>query len=181
MAAGDVIKVIRGIAGTIFSFGFGSTKVQIKNDSGAFEMRNNDDTAYVITRGLDPVGAQDYVTKAYGDANYAGEATAVKVIQFSIALVSVGSTATIPTGAQVFKAQLDIDTAYDNSATIDLGNAATADLILDQTENDPSFVASYLKEQNTNWPLTENVEAVVGNAPTVGASTATVWYAEPAA
>lgn len=180
MAAGDNIKVLRGIVGSIFSIGL-TNKVQIKNNSGVVEMRNSDDSAFVITRGLDPVGNNDYVTKGYGDANYAGEATAEKVIQFAVALVTAASTAQIPDDAQVFKCQVDIDTAYD-AGTIDIGDGTTPDKIMDQTEIDVATIASYIKEQNTTWddgPAT--VTATITGTPTVGASTVTVWYAEPAA
>ena len=182
MAVGDNIKVIRGIVGSIFSIGLGATKVQIKNNAGVVEMRNAADGAFVITRGLDPVGNEDYVTKLYGDTNYAGEAIAEKVIQFSVALITASSTAQIPDNAQVFKCQIDIGTAYDNSATINVGDGTTPDLIFDELELDTATQASYIKNQNIVWvdgPAT--VTATVGNTPTLGASVVTVWYAEPAA
>ena len=56
------------IVGTIesyFQIGLGGPRV--KANSGAIDMRNAADNAYVITRGLSPVGMNDYVTKQYAD------------------------------------------------------------------------------------------------------------------
>jgi len=58
---------VRKLIGSIWSFGLGGP--QVKNNSGAVEMRNSGDSAFVITRGLDPSAANDYVTKGWAEAN----------------------------------------------------------------------------------------------------------------
>lgn len=55
-----------GLASTV-ELGKGGPRV--KDSSGVVEMRNAADTAYVITRGLDPVGNNDYVTLGYFNSN----------------------------------------------------------------------------------------------------------------
>ncbi len=181
MAAGDIIEYLRGTITSLFSIGKGSTKVQIKNSSGVAEMRNFDDSAYVITRGLDPVAAQDYVTKTYGDTTYGG--SSINTIQFSVALVTASSTALIPAGAQVVHAEIEVGTAYDGTTpTISLGDGTTVDLIQATTMNDPEEIATYITAQNTDWPLGTAITATVAGAGiSVGASIVTVWYVEPLA
>lgn len=48
MAAGDLLKKIRGISNTLFRLGIGGP--QIKNASGVVEIRNSADSAYADTR-----------------------------------------------------------------------------------------------------------------------------------
>lgn len=52
---------LRGTIETIFQIGLGGPN--IKANAGAVEMRNAADAGFAITRGADPVGANDYVTK----------------------------------------------------------------------------------------------------------------------
>jgi len=61
-------KNITGILGTILSIGLGANKVQWKNNTAVMEARNSDDTAFVVVRGLAPVGDSDLVNKKYADA-----------------------------------------------------------------------------------------------------------------
>lgn len=66
-------------------FQIGRRGPQIKNSSGVVEHRNAGDSAYAIARGADPAGADDLVTKRYGDANYAaggGGAGGTAVLNF---------------------------------------------------------------------------------------------------
>lgn len=51
MAAGDLMKKIRGIMGSIFQIG-GHSGPNIKNNSGVIEARNAGDSAFVLMRGL---------------------------------------------------------------------------------------------------------------------------------
>lgn len=54
-----------GLTGISSSVEFGKGGSRIKESSGIIEARNNADGAYVIVRGLDPVGDSDLVTKQY--------------------------------------------------------------------------------------------------------------------
>jgi hypothetical protein len=58
-------KKVRGTSETLFQHGLGGP--HIKNNGGVLEHRNATDTAFVIARGLDPVGADDFATKRYVD------------------------------------------------------------------------------------------------------------------
>ena len=59
---------LRGTFSTLFQLG--DQGPQLKNNAGVVEARNSADAAFVKVRGADPVGADDLVTKRYGDANY---------------------------------------------------------------------------------------------------------------
>jgi len=67
----SLFSKLRGTIETIFQIGLGGPNV--KNNVGAVEMRNAADAAFVITRGADPVGANDYVTKGVLPALLTGE------------------------------------------------------------------------------------------------------------
>ena len=56
---------VSGLSGDV-ELGKGGARV--KNTGGVIEARNNADSAYAIVRGLDPVGANDLVTKQYLEA-----------------------------------------------------------------------------------------------------------------
>ncbi len=60
-----------GIVGSFFQVG-GPSGPAWKNNSGNLDARNSADSAYVNVRGLDPVGAQDFVTLTYGQSNFGG-------------------------------------------------------------------------------------------------------------
>lgn len=44
-----------------------SDRVRLKNNSGILEARNNADSSFIIGRGSDPVGDDDWTTKRYVD------------------------------------------------------------------------------------------------------------------
>lgn len=60
-------KIGQFISDTL-AFGLATaTRVRLKNNGGIFEARNNADLAYIIGRGADPVGDDDWTTKRYVD------------------------------------------------------------------------------------------------------------------
>lgn len=61
----SVYSKIRGTIETIFSLGLGGPN--LKNNAGVIEARNAGDSAFVIVRGLPPVGNNDLATKTYVD------------------------------------------------------------------------------------------------------------------
>jgi hypothetical protein len=58
---------IRGTIETAFQIGLGGP--QLKNNSGAIDVRNSGDSAYAIVRGATPLANNDLATKAYVDQN----------------------------------------------------------------------------------------------------------------
>jgi hypothetical protein len=61
---------LRQIVGQLLQLDVVGNGPQFKHNAGTMEMRNSTDTGFVITRGSDPVGNNDYVTKGAGDLAY---------------------------------------------------------------------------------------------------------------
>jgi hypothetical protein len=77
------LSKIRGTFEALFQVGKGGP--QLKNNGGVVELRSAGDTAFVITRAADPTGADDLVTKRYGDTTYLGGARTYATGSFSLA------------------------------------------------------------------------------------------------
>jgi len=143
---------IRGTFETLFQIG--KAGPNIKHSSGVLEIRNNGDSAYAIMRGLDPVGAQDFVTKTWHETNNAaadGEVT----VKMPLALVNKTSTTTLPDNAIINRVILDVTTLYDAAAVflVDRTGDATAILAADG-DSDLSVVGQYEIPQITDWGVT---------------------------
>ena len=73
----------------------------------------------------------------------------VFVIRIPVALVTVSSTTSIPAGAIVLRAFLDVTTPYSGGTTIELGTAANASLFMTTAQNTPTSANLYDKPQDT--------------------------------
>ena len=170
---------IRGTFETLFQIG--KAGPNIKTTGGVFEMRNNADSAYAITRGLDPVGAQDYVTKTWHETNNASANGEVTVVM-PLALVTKVSTTTIPDNAVIQKAVLDVTAAYDAGALFLVDRTGDATKILSANgDSDLSVIGQYEIPQITDWAATGagTVTATMTNVPTVGAADLYITYSTP--
>jgi len=164
---------LRGTIESIFQIGLSGP--QIKNNAGLFEMRNDTDAAFVVTRGATPVGVNDYTTKAYVD-------TCVKEIQFTFGIAATTDSLTsILIGSQIITAQVEVVTPFSGGATVELGNGTVANLIQDDTDNHLQSPAGniFSVEQNTDWGIASApIRATVSGGPIVGSAIATVRYVE---
>jgi len=61
---------LRQIVGQLLQLDVVGNGPQLKHNAGTMEVRNSTDTGFVITRGSDPVGNNDFVTKGAGDLAY---------------------------------------------------------------------------------------------------------------
>jgi hypothetical protein len=61
---------LRQIVGQLLQLDVVGNGPQFKHNAGTVEMRNSTDTGFVIARGSDPVGNNDFVTKGAGDLAY---------------------------------------------------------------------------------------------------------------
>lgn len=95
----SVWSKIRGTFETIFQLGKGGP--QVKANSGAVELRNSTDAAFVIGRGADPVGDDDFVTKRYGDANYGGGGPGPGGTSLTVTLTN-NESVTMPIGTPAY-------------------------------------------------------------------------------
>ena len=173
--------VWRNIVGTFESaFFIKKGGSQIKDNSGDFDFRNNDDSDYIKLRIKDPTADEHAATKSYVDS--LENANAMRAIKIPITTSTPAtSTATIPANSVVFDCWVDITTLYDNSATITVGQTGTLNLIQDTTDNDAETVGTYSKQQATDWGGSAlAVIVTIANTPTAGAGTVYVFYSEPA-
>lgn len=177
---------LAGIIGSIFQIDVVNDGPQLKNNSGVLEFRNNADSAFVIARGDDPVGDDDLVTKRYGDANYGGGGGGpanITVIRIPVALVTVSSTATIPTNSRVLETRFEVTTVYPGGTTVDVGDGTTVNLLLANTQIKETKLGVYADQlQDIAWTLGTAVTVTVGGAPGSGAGVCIVKYVQsPAA
>lgn len=171
----SLFSKIRGTIETLFQLGLGGPN--LKNNLGAVEVRNAADTTFAITRGADPVGPNDYVTKQ----SLTGLPGVANIIRYAIGTgATQDSTTSIPANAVVLNCMLDITTPYSALATISIGQPGNTTLLQLTTDNLPQQAGIYQVMQDTDWgaaPLV--VRATVGGAPAAGAGFVVVEYAVP--
>lgn len=169
---------LRGIMSQLFQIG-GPTGPQWKNNASVMESRNSADSGFSVTRGATPVGANDYVTKAYADAGAIGPDGGVQTIRFPVALATVSSATQIPANAIVQSTELDVTTPYSGGATISIGQTGTVALLQATTDNSLQTANLYSSEQDVAWgasPLA--VLVTVTGAPAAGAAQCIVRYVQ---
>jgi hypothetical protein len=166
---------IRGTIEALFQLGLGGP--QLKNNAGNVEVRNPTDTAFVITRGADPIGPNDYVTK-----QSLGSLTGTQyIIQYAIGVgATQDSLTTIPANAIIMDTKVEITTPYSVGATINVGQPGNLTLLQLTTDNLPQAVGLYQTMQDVAWGAAALVvRATIGGAPVAGAGFVTVQYAIP--
>ena len=171
---------IRGTFETLFQIGKGGP--QVKNNAGVVEMRDPADAAFVITRGLAPVAANDYVTKGHFDANN-DAATGVTVVRMPLAIATKVSTGTVPDNAEIVDAWIQVTTAYDAGALFDIKRTGDAGVApMGTGDSDLATVGTYhVPQDRVNWGSTGlgTVTATLTNIPTVGVAELFIAYVTP--
>lgn len=170
----NFFKKIIGTISTIFQIGIGGPKLK-KSSSSALDIRNSTDASFANVRVADPVADDDAVTQRKSKS-------AIRQIQFSLALVSTSSVSQIPAGGKAISAKLQINTAYSVGTTVSIGFTGTPTAFMQTTENDPTEVSTTWEiEQNTTVVSAVNVFATVAGSPIVGAAIVIVDYVIPEA
>jgi hypothetical protein len=171
---------IRGTIESLFSIGIDGP--QIKNNAGIIEFRDDTDAAFVIARGLAPVGDNDLVTKKYHDDNNAS-ANGLTIVKMPLALATKVSTAAIPNNAIISWAVLDVTTAYDTaSPTFEIERTGDATVVVHGTsDSNLKKIGQYEVPQVTDWGVTGlgTVTATLTGSPTVGAADIYIAYSIP--
>lgn len=155
-----------------------ASRILLKNNVGVFEARDNADAAYIIGRGADPVGNNDWVTLQYLNANGGN----YQVIQYTITAAggaTQDSVTSIPAGAVVFETWEEVTIAWSGGTTINIGDTSTPALLVATADVDETSTDIYAFPGNTPWPGASVVRATIGGAPGAGASKITVFYATP--
>jgi hypothetical protein len=166
---------IRGTSEQFFSALFGALRTQWKNNAGAWEARNDADSAFIVTRGATPVAANDYATKAYVDSA-TGNGADVLEIRFTLGTATASSATSIPIGSIIITAQLDVTTPYTAGATISIGQTGSVSEFMAVGDNNPQATGLYETPQDTAAASTNPVLATVAGAPAAGAAQVIVRY-----
>jgi hypothetical protein len=133
--------------------------------------------AFAITRGADPVGANDYVTLGSIPSLTEGVNVAVR---FAITNAAAqNSVSSLPALAVILRAFLDITTPYSAGATITVGTAAVPAAFMDTGDSTPQTNDLYDAPQDVVTTLGGTVLVTVAGAPAAGAGTCCVVYCKP--
>jgi hypothetical protein len=121
---------------------------------------------------------QNYVWN--GTAWVSLSSTTPGVVQAIIFTVGTGATTdsvtSIPVGATIMRATLNVTTAYTAGTTIEIGSTAAAALLMGTGDNFPSTVDAYDAPQITPWNVASVVQVTIAGTPSAGASTVMVEY-----
>lgn len=102
-------------------------------------------------------------------------------IRVPIALVTVSSTTSMPIGARVVQARVQITTPYTAATTISLGVAGTPTIFQLTTDNNTQLAETYIKFQDTSiGAASAPLLITVAGGPAVGAGVALIEYTTPA-
>jgi hypothetical protein len=169
-------KIIGTITST-FQIGLGGPLWN--NNAGNIEARNSTNSGFVIGRGATPVAANDWATKAYVDSGAVIADGGVQEIRFAITnSAAQNSVTSIPSGAIVIACELDIAVAYTAGATISVGNAATPNLLMLTSDNNPQGIGIYQVMQDTTFTGPATVLVTIAGGPVAGSGFAIVRYVQ---
>jgi hypothetical protein len=144
--------------------------------------RNAADNAFVIGRGADPLGNDDWVTLRHLNAVAGG---AVREIRFSLVAAQwpgpVSSATGLPTGSFVISTQVNILVPFDDNPNTTLQVEGPGPVILLPSGSVNPFAPGL--NSNLDMDLSIGapgpVQAVLGGSPTVGQAAIIVRYVVP--
>ncbi len=106
-------------------------------------------------------------------------AGAVQEIRFAIGTgAAQNSVTSVPNGAVVLSAELNIVTPYSAAATLQVGRAASLALLMATTDNNPQEAGLYQVAQDTVFPGPATILVSVAGAPAAGAGFCIVRYVQ---
>lgn len=106
-------------------------------------------------------------------------ANAVQEVRFAIGTGATQLSQTLlPNNAVVLEAQLNITAPYSAGATIQVGNATTAALLMTAGQSNPQVAGLYSNQQDTLFTPAGAVQVTVAGAPGAGAGVCIVRYVQ---
>lgn len=97
------------------------------------------------------------------------------VLQCNIALETTESASDIPI-SRIKMVTVFISTAYDNNATITVGDEADADILLTDAEIVSNATGLNVFHFDQAWASAQKFTVTIGNTPTAGAGIVTIYY-----
>lgn len=175
-------KLWKNLRGTLLSI-FGIGTVNLKDNAGVLEAKNEADDALINVSVADPTQDTHAATKNYVDDQIStvnpDSAGTMRVMRFAIDnTASQESPTTLPANARIKEIRLEVTTAYDSGKTIKVGNTADDDLLMPTDYNKPSKLGTYSVEQDSQWSaLAETVKVAISESSVAGAGVINVFYA----
>lgn len=147
-----------------------SNKIEV---AGGLNMIQNG--LYIATVGSpNPI----FVAKGDGSENSTGK---VRYVKLPLALIDATSTTSIPVGSKIVSCQLNVKTAYDNSATLAIATTGTTPLsIMSATDSDLSLVGMFEVDALLDVATGNDgtVKVTITGTPTVGAGEVIIGFEE---
>jgi hypothetical protein len=143
--------------------------------------RNAADNAFVVGRGADPLGDDDWVTLRHLNAVAGG---AVREIRYPLNSSQwpgpVDSATVLPPGSFVISTQVNVTTVFDNGATIQVEGPGSV-VLLSLGSIDPSTLGMYSDlDMDLSISTPGPIQAILGGGtPTVGQAAIIVRYVVP--
>lgn len=106
----------------------------------------------------------------------------IRAVKFSIGTANVDSVTALTASDRVLEVRLTVTTPYPSGATIDIGSTTTADLYMDQTDNNPQKGGAPNTFKVTDQDVAADasvIRATVGGSPGSGAAEVIVLYTNP--
>lgn len=104
---------------------------------------------------------------------------ATQEFRFAIGLTGTqNSVMGLPNNAIVRECALDVTTAYSGGTTIAVGVTGTTNLLQTTSDNDPTTVGLYSKDQDTVFTPADPVQVTVSGGPATGAGQVLVRYVQ---
>jgi hypothetical protein len=105
-------------------------------------------------------------------------AGSLSIIEFDVGTTTASSSTSIPANAKLVSVSLRIGTAYSSAATLSVGTASSASLLLATADVLPQTTGIYQYELfGVNWSSSAPVRVTVSGSPVAGAATCRVIYA----
>ena len=157
-----------------------ATGLIVKDNTGTLQVTAADGTTLVEVQGAPPTAGSSFVTKTYGDANYAGAAAASKPYKITGTTSTVTGSALIPANSIVTSVVLTITTALDGTTpAISIGTTASAALFVASADvnvaaaNTTSYTGASISVGGSN--VAPRV-TITGTGITTGAWEVEIYY-----
>lgn len=140
------------------------------------EFKNNDDSGYAIVRGLDPVGANDFVTLGYYNTNEGSNLQVVKVAVTESSGTTQTSTFQIPANAIIVRTVVAITAPFtEANQTIQVGYTTSLNKLVDTTDVDVTLAWQNDFPALVAWDTSPALVNVTLNSSVAGTGTAEVY------
>jgi len=166
-------------AGVLY-FDNGTSLEAITHDDSRLAVNRSGLISGTVSMMDDHLYIYDVTTNLWGNVGPFDESSlgAVKAVKVDVTTTTASSSVSIPSGAIVLKAALDITTVYPVGATIEMGTVTTPAMFMASGGNRPSRLGLYIKEQITVTSVSEALRITISGSPVSGGATGVVLFSK---